>query len=111
MLPHIGADLHDGVLESGSPISRSAKRRRVNGWDASVGHQELLREGQLVADALVDKVRCRNHVILVGVVVQAVVEGVERRRMKLCASSCPVHGRLGRTMDLQNAQFDDHDGV
>eukprot|EP00965_Chrysotila_dentata_P076385 2523086-Pleurochrysis_carterae.AAC.1 len=31
---------------------RSAERRRVNGWDARVGHQELLREGQLVADAL-----------------------------------------------------------
>eukprot|EP00965_Chrysotila_dentata_P176268 5820493-Pleurochrysis_carterae.AAC.1 len=60
---------------------RSAKRRRVNGWDASVKHQELLREGQLVADALVDVVSCCNHAILVGVGVQAVEEGAERWRI------------------------------
>eukprot|EP00965_Chrysotila_dentata_P104343 3445537-Pleurochrysis_carterae.AAC.1 len=56
-------------------------------------------------------VRCPNHVILVGIVVEAVEEGVERRRMELSASSCPVHGRPGRTMDLQNARFDYHDCV
>eukprot|EP00965_Chrysotila_dentata_P029365 975494-Pleurochrysis_carterae.AAC.1 len=41
MLPHVGANFHNGALES-SPSIRSAERRRVNGWDARVGHQELL---------------------------------------------------------------------
>eukprot|EP00965_Chrysotila_dentata_P173325 5721360-Pleurochrysis_carterae.AAC.1 len=91
MLPHISADLHDGALESCPPMIRSAKRRRVNGWDADVGHQELLSESQRVANALVDVIRGRNHVIFVGIVIQAVEEGVERRRMELSASRCPVH--------------------
>eukprot|EP00965_Chrysotila_dentata_P033082 1101954-Pleurochrysis_carterae.AAC.1 len=67
MLPHVRANFHDSALESSPPI-RSAERRRVNGWDARVGHQELLREGQLVADTIVDMIRRCDHVILVGVV-------------------------------------------
>eukprot|EP00965_Chrysotila_dentata_P032710 1089956-Pleurochrysis_carterae.AAC.1 len=67
MLPHISANLHDGAFES-CPAIRSAKRRSVNGQDAGVGHQELLREGQLVVEAFVDVIRGRNHVILVGIV-------------------------------------------
>eukprot|EP00965_Chrysotila_dentata_P009207 300215-Pleurochrysis_carterae.AAC.1 len=79
---------------------------------SGVPSAELLRKGQLlVADALVDMIRSCDHVVLVGVTVQAVEEGVERRRMELSASRCSVHGLLERTMDLQNARFDDHDCV
>eukprot|EP00965_Chrysotila_dentata_P260644 6213985-Pleurochrysis_carterae.AAC.2 len=110
MPPYISASLHDGAFESCPPI-RIAEHRSVNGRVASVGHQELLGERQLVADARVDMIRRCDHVILVGVVVQAVEEGVECRRMELSASRCPVHGLLGRAVDLQNARFDDHDCV
>eukprot|EP00965_Chrysotila_dentata_P133965 4430709-Pleurochrysis_carterae.AAC.1 len=58
------------------------------------------RSQQLVANALMDVIRRCNHVVLVGFVVQAVEKCAERWRMKLSASSCPVHGRFGRTMNL-----------
>eukprot|EP00965_Chrysotila_dentata_P010343 336683-Pleurochrysis_carterae.AAC.1 len=51
----------------------------VNGRNTRVGHQEFLGEGELVANALVDAVSRRKHVLLIGIVVQAIKERVERR--------------------------------
>eukprot|EP00965_Chrysotila_dentata_P112494 3718677-Pleurochrysis_carterae.AAC.1 len=91
MLPHISANLRHGALESCPPV-RGTKRRSVNGRDAGIGHQELLRECKLVANPLLDMVSRGNHVVLIGVVVQAVEESVKHWRVELSASRCPGHG-------------------
>eukprot|EP00965_Chrysotila_dentata_P213236 6187516-Pleurochrysis_carterae.AAC.2 len=56
-------------------------------------------------------VYCRDHLLLVGVVVQAIEASAKRRRMELSASRCPVDGLFGSSMDLQNVRFHNHDGV
>eukprot|EP00965_Chrysotila_dentata_P141051 4662288-Pleurochrysis_carterae.AAC.3 len=86
MLTHNCADLHDSALDSSSPIRGTQQRGSVNGRNGSVGHQELLGKGELIADAFVDMIRSRDHLILVGIVVQAVEESVKRRRMELSAA-------------------------
>eukprot|EP00965_Chrysotila_dentata_P045267 1504215-Pleurochrysis_carterae.AAC.1 len=55
-------------------------RRGVNLRNTRVGHQQLLRERELEANMRVGAVGRRDHVILIGIVVQAVKKRVERWR-------------------------------
>eukprot|EP00965_Chrysotila_dentata_P100953 3334477-Pleurochrysis_carterae.AAC.1 len=78
MLRHFCADFRDGALESGPTIcgtQRGGMDRRSTG----IRHHELLGEGTLIANAFVGVVSHGNHIVLIGVVVQAVQERVQRR--------------------------------
>eukprot|EP00965_Chrysotila_dentata_P065118 2158466-Pleurochrysis_carterae.AAC.1 len=55
--------------------------------------------------------RSRRFFVFIGIVAQAVKKRVKRRRVEPGTFRRPIHGRLCGTMDLQNVELDNHDGV